>query len=98
MSKEEKLRLAGMTRFGFGPEAMKQTKVCRVCRKTCRAKESLCGFCGAVLPRETLFELYKSYHLYCPDCDTVVSSDVFFCPTCGRVLRQPDLAEPEKAE
>ena len=31
------LRLEGMKRFGFGPDVMKQTKVCRVCGGTADA-------------------------------------------------------------
>ena len=70
------LRLEGMKRFGFGPEVMKEIRVCRVCGCSCTVREKYCKDCGAVLPKETLFDLYKARHLYCPACDTVVASTV----------------------
>jgi len=85
------VRLAAMKKFGFGPEVMKETKVCRVCGCSCSTRERYCGECGATLPRETLFDLYKARHLYCPACDTVVSSRVVFCPDCGKRLRPKNL-------
>ena len=88
MTNQEMRRLALRKGLGFGPEVMKETKVCRVCRCTCEAAEKYCRECGAFLPRETLFDLYKSYHLYCPVCDTIVSSRARFCPACGRSLRK----------
>ena len=81
------LRLEGMKRFGFGPEGMKEIRVCRVCGCPCTAREKYCKDCGAVLPKETLFDLYKARHLYCPACDTVVASTAVFCPECGKRLR-----------
>jgi len=80
--------LAAMKHFGFGPEVMKEVRVCRVCGCSCGAGETYCGDCGAVLPRETLFDLYKAQHLYCPVCDTVVASTAVFCPECGRQLKR----------
>ena len=84
--KYEAIRLEEMKQKGFGPDIMKQHKVCRSCGKTCGYKEKYCTKCGAILPRETLFDLYKLYHLYCPDCDTVLASTSRFCPQCGRSL------------
>ena len=86
-------RLEGMKRFGFGPDVMKSTKVCRVCGETCTAEDKHCRKCSALLPKETLFDLYKTYHLYCPKCNTVVSNTVFFCPECGKRLRRRTFAE-----
>ena len=91
MLDQQKMRLDFMEtsrRFGFGPEVMKQTKVCRVCGNTCDSNEAYCFECGAILPRETLFDLYKSYHPYCPGCGTVVSSRAQYCPECGKPLRK----------
>ncbi len=79
--------MATARRFGFGPEVMKQTKVCRVCGCACEVDETYCFECGAFLPRETLFDLYKSYHPYCPDCGNIVPSRALFCPECGKRLR-----------
>ena len=85
------LRKANMKRYGFGPEVMKQTKVCPLCGTTADADESECFRCGADLPGETLFDLYKSRHQYCDHCGTVVSNTSTFCPECGTQLkrRQP---------
>ena len=77
----------GRKEFGFGPEVMKKSKVCRLCGCTCSRNQRYCEECGAVLPRETLFDLYKSRHMYCPVCDTVVSDRAVFCPKCGTGLR-----------
>ena len=85
------LRKANMKRFGFGPEVMKQTKVCPACGATADADESECFRCGADLPGETLFDLYKSRHQYCARCGTVVSNTSEYCRSCGAQLkrRQP---------
>ena len=82
------LRKANMKRFGFGPEVMKQTKVCPVCGATADADEQECFHCGAELPCETLFDLYKSQHQYCAQCGTVVADHSVFCPECGMKLRR----------
>lgn len=84
------LRLEAMKRYGFGPEVMKQTKVCPVCGVTAGADETECIRCGAGLPQETLFDLYKSQHQYCVICGTVVADTSVFCPECGiRLMRRP---------
>lgn len=83
------LRLEAMKRYGFGPEVMKETKVCRVCGATAGADEHVCVRCGAELPDETLFDLYKSQHQYCVKCGTVVADRSVFCPECGaRLMRR----------
>lgn len=85
------LRKANMKRYGFGPEVMKQTKVCPLCGTTADADESECFRCGADLPGETLFDLYKSRHQCCAQCGTVVASTSAYCPECGaRLKRHPD--------
>ena len=85
------VRSAAMKQLGFGPEVMKQTKVCPICGTTADADELECFRCGADLPRETLFDLYKSRHQYCTHCGTVVASTSAYCPECGaRLKRQAD--------
>lgn len=85
------VRSAAMKQLGFGPEVMKQTKVCPVCGVTAGADEAECIRCGATLPEETLFDLYKRQHQYCAVCGTVVSDTSAYCPECGASLkgRQP---------
>jgi len=75
-----------MQEYGFGPDVMKRIKVCRVCGCSCDAGETYCQGCGAVLPQETLFDLYRSQHLSCPACGTVVAKEARFCPHCGSQL------------
>ena len=84
-------RSAAMKQLGFGPEVMKQTKVCSICGVTADADEAECIRCGADLPQETLFDLYKSQHQYCARCGTVVSNTSEYCRSCGAQLkrRQP---------
>lgn len=82
------LRIENMQMYGFGPDIMKRSKSCRVCGSTCAASDAYCDCCGTVLPRETLFDVYKANHLYCPACDTVVPETTVFCPECGRRLRR----------
>lgn len=82
-------RSAAMKQLGFGPEVMKQTKVCPACGATADADESECFRCGADMPGETLFDLYKSRHQYCDHCGTVVADRSVFCPECGtRLMRR----------
>lgn len=85
------VRSVAMKQLGFGPEVMKQTKVCPVCGVTAGAAAAECIRCGATLPEETLFDLYKRQHQYCDKCGTVVSSTSAYCPECGASLkgRQP---------
>ena len=83
------VRSAAMKQLGFGPEVMKQTKVCPVCGVTAGADEAECIRCGATLPEETLFDLYKRQHQYCAACGTVVADRSVFCPECGaRLMRR----------
>lgn len=93
---EHQFRTESMKRFGFGPDVMKQTRVCRICGAVRTAEEGYCPDCGAVLPHETLFDLYKTFHLYCPVCDTVVSDTSSFCPECGKQLRLQKKEPPQE--
>ena len=83
----QELRFKNMEEFGFGPNVMKQTKVCPQCGQVIKAAASYCFDCGAKLPAETLYDRYKQRHLCCPVCDTVLTSGVQYCPNCGtRIL------------
>ena len=72
--------------FGFGPNVMKQAKVCQACGQLVRGSASYCPDCGEKLSGESLFDRYKRRHRCCPGCDTVVSPDAQFCPCCGSQL------------
>ena len=88
-SRSQRARL--MRQCGFGPEVMRRTKVCKVCGSSLDAEAFYCKSCGAVLPRETLFDFYRSQHLSCPACDTVVAKNTRFCPRCGGECYRPSL-------
>lgn len=77
------IRAENMRHYGFGPEAMKQVKVCGQCGGSNPAKERHCAECGARLSDETLFDLYKRMHPYCRACGTVVADSASYCPKCG---------------
>ena len=83
----EVARHKNMLRYGFGPEVMKQIKVCGTCGKLNDAWERKCRECGARLPRNTLFDRYREMHKCCPVCKTVISEAAGYCPICGK--KQP---------
>ncbi|EOQ35555.1 Double zinc ribbon [Butyricicoccus pullicaecorum DSM 23266] len=85
--RHQKIRRMGMEQYGFGPDAMKKIKVCRICGAVMSGEEDFCTDCGAILPKETLFDLYKTMHFYCPACSTVLADTASFCPQCGKRLR-----------
>lgn len=68
---------------GFGPESMKQIKVCPRCASFVSTKLYVCPQCGGRLPQSNLFQLYQRSHRLCPICDTVLSDFMKFCPHCG---------------
>ena len=87
VEKCEAIRLASMEQYGFGPNVMKRTKVCKNCGTIAYAAESICKVCGEKLPKETVFQQYKKRHLYCYRCDTVVPEKTLYCPQCGDKMR-----------
>ena len=83
----DNVRRESMDFYGFGPEAMKKTRVCTVCGTATTSDAPLCAVCGAALPKETLFTQYKQRHLCCPYCDAILESPSDYCPQCGRKLK-----------
>lgn len=73
--------------YGFGPERMKQMKVCPKCKCVASARLRLCPECGGRLPQSNLFQLYQKRHHLCPICDTVLSDSMKFCPHCGTKIQ-----------
>lgn len=87
MNDTSRTRAEGMRRYGFGPDAMRQIKVCDKCGAANDSFLHRCDECGAKLPRDTLFDLYKRNHPYCPICGTVAADHARFCPTCGAEIK-----------
>ena len=76
----EQIRMESMKQYGFGPETMKQLKVCANCGATVPAEKQICGECGSRLPRKTLYQVYLNLHRRCPVCETVLSDNAIFLP------------------
>lgn len=84
----QKTRYENLEDFGYGPNVMRNTKVCSGCGQTIHASASYCPACGEKLPTETLFDRYKKQHKSCPDCDTVLAPNSQYCPHCGKPVMQ----------
>ena len=97
----QELRFKNLEHYGFGPNVMKNTKVCPNCGRMVGAKNRTCPECQKRLSRETLFDQYKRQHLCCPDCDTVLAPDSMYCPNCGKAVSHKEnavlVAEQENA-
>lgn len=87
MSDSHRSRAENMRRYGFGPDAMRQIKVCGQCGAANDACLHRCVECGGRLPRDTLFDLYKRNHPYCRLCGTVAADSARYCPICGSEIK-----------
>ncbi|MBQ9717151.1 MAG: zinc ribbon domain-containing protein [Clostridia bacterium] len=83
LTKLEYMRQSNMEQYGFGPNIMRNIRICPDCGLPSIVTDRNCHACGAKLPRETLFQQYKKRHRFCPRCDTVVAKSAQFCPECG---------------
>lgn len=72
---------------GFGPDTMRQTRVCPRCGRGNPAAGESCADCGAPLG-ETLLDLYRSRHPCCTKCGIAVTHTAAYCPRCGTQLLQ----------
>lgn len=82
----EGAKFSKLEHYGFGPNVMKQMKVCPGCGFLAKSTASYCPECGGKLSAETLFDQYKQKHRTCPGCDTVLTLESQYCPECGRAL------------
>ena len=82
----QKVRYKNLEDFGYGPNVMRNTKVCSNCGQVIKASASFCPQCGKKLSSETLFDRYKRLHKCCPECDTVLAHDSQYCPNCGKQI------------
>ena len=85
--KLELIRQQSMEQYGFGPAAMKKVKVCTVCGNPSPSDQQFCTECGHRLPDKTLYDIYKERHVCCPNCDTVLSDEMGYCPQCGTKIK-----------
>ena len=80
------IRLKDLTHYGFGTESMKQIKVCGECGARADAGQEFCRECGAPLPKETLYDVYRRKNRVCRLCGSVVFKSALYCPKCGARL------------
>ncbi len=84
------LRRVVLLEYGFGPETLRERKVCPACGKANDAQSATCTDCGGALPRKTLYDLYRARHRCCPGCGVAVTDVAVYCPECGtRLPRAP---------
>ena len=88
----EKTKNLQLELYGFGPNAMKKTKVCKSCGGLASARAMICGQCGAGLPFATLYDSYKRRHPCCPYCSTVLTANAKYCPHCGSRIPQKEIS------
>ena len=88
ISREASIRQEGLRYYGFGPEAMKRTRVCTCCGTPTVSQRARCQVCGALLPRESLYECYRRLHACCPRCGAVLAGETAYCPQCGKKLKR----------
>lgn len=84
----QRLRFKELGHYGFGPEAMKKTRLCPDCGTLVTDGPNTCPSCGKRLPELTLLEWYEQKHMLCTHCGTVLSGDCRYCPRCGKRVRQ----------
>ncbi len=81
------IHFQNLEQFGFGPNVMKQIKICPKCGQIAKKYSVFCRSCGAFLTRKTLYDDYRRKHRCCTECGTVLTADARFCPHCGREKR-----------
>lgn len=74
--------------YGFGTDRMRELKVCTHCGTMTGATRIFCPECSKLLPRDTVYTLYKKRHRCCKFCGNVVSKLMHFCPNCGQSLNE----------
>lgn len=87
ITRHETIRKLNMERYGFGPDVMRNIRICPDCGMPSTSAEKHCRACAAGLSGETLFHQYKKRHRFCTRCDTVVAKSAQFCPECGTRIR-----------
>ena len=80
------LRQVTLLEYGFGPETLRRRKICPSCGRANSADRTDCADCGARLPENTLYDVYRSRHRCCPSCGVAVTDVARYCPECGTRL------------
>ena len=83
MKKQNAIRKKSLFDFGFGIDIMKHSVVCSECKALQPKNRIYCSKCNSKLPKSSLYDLYKSYHISCKKCGTVLSDSMHYCPHCG---------------
>jgi len=83
MKKQNIVRKKTLFHFGFGVDIMKHLVVCNRCNSLEPSNRMFCSKCNSKLPKSNLYDLYKSYHVSCEKCGTVLSDSMQYCPHCG---------------
>ena len=82
----EQIRMESMKQYGFGPETMKQLKVCANCGAIVPAEKQICGECG--FPGKH----FTRYTLICTVAVRYVKpyflTTQFFAPSAGQCSQQ----------
>ena len=76
-----------LSNYGFGTDAMKKLSVCPSCRSLQNSENTACLICKTRLTKTTLYDLYRSKHEVCKECETVISKRMHFCPHCGAGIK-----------
>lgn len=83
MKKQNLNRKESLFYFGFGIDAMKTLVVCPECNSLEPSDGIFCSKCNQKLPEKSLYDLYRSYHISCEKCGTIITPSMHYCPHCG---------------
>lgn len=80
----QRLKNDQLAHYGFGPEAMRRTRLCPNCEMLVTDGTKVCPACGRMLPEMSLLVWYEQQHPQCVHCGTVLRENFLYCPRCGR--------------
>lgn len=87
----QSLKNSQLARYGFGPEAMRKTKLCPNCDTLVTNGAKTCPACGQTLPKLSLLTWYEQQHCRCTHCGTVLRGNPLYYPHCGRSRKKAHL-------
>lgn len=80
---------------GFGPDAMRDVKVCPRCGAAAGARRRRCPLCGVRLPEETVYQTWLSRQPRCAACGAPAAPAARYCSACGARLPAAGSGEQE---